>query len=97
MLLTVCLLLSSTSVMGNQGNLLTNQEFIRLGTKTISAGDSVKKVLDAGGEPETRTPIINRFGVEIAQEWTYYGGARSTIIIRVSGGAVDFVATRLNK
>lgn len=79
----------------NEGNLLTNQQFIRLGSKTITAGDTDAKVLDAGGQPETRTDVINAYGVKLGEDWTYYGGARSTLIIRVSGGRVVFVATQL--
>ena len=79
----------------NEGNLLTNQQFIRLGTKTITAGDTGAKVVDAGGQPDTRTDVVNGFGVKIGEDWTYWGGARSTLIIRVSGGRVVFVATQL--
>ena len=79
----------------NEGNLLTNQQFIRLGTKTITAGDETKKVLDAGGQPDINTDVRNQYGVKIGEDWTYYDGARSTLWIRVSGGRVVFVATQL--
>lgn len=55
-------------------------EIVRLGNKTISGGDSMKKVKDAGGQPDTKRDLTNRFGVKLGEEWTYTNG-RSTIYI----------------
>ena len=53
----------------------------RLGTKVISAGDSQKKVLDAGGSPVRRTDIVNGFGMKLGERWTYKSGnGRHTVV-----------------
>jgi hypothetical protein len=77
------------------GEILANQQFIRFGSMTITAGDTTAKVLDAGGDPDTRTDLINEYGVKIGEDWTYDVGGRSTLMIRVSSGRVVFVATQL--
>ena len=82
-------------VTASAGEILSNQQFVRLGAQTIRAGDTDAKIIDAGGQPETRTDVINAYGVKVGGDWTYSGGARSTLLIRVSGGRVVFFATQL--
>ncbi|MEP6483393.1 MAG: hypothetical protein ABJB01_03015 [Rudaea sp.] len=77
------------------GEILSNRQFIRLGSKTITAGDPTAKALDAGGDPDTHIDAINQYGVKIGEDWTYDAGGRSTLMIRVSSGRVVFVATQL--
>ena len=82
-------------ITASAGEILANQQFIRLGSKTITAGDTAAKVLDAGGDPDTRTDLTNAFGAKIGEDWTYDAGGRSILLIRVSSGRVVFVATQL--
>lgn len=80
---------------GYADSLLGNQEFVRIGQKTISSGDAMQKVYDAGGEPDKRIDLINKFGVKLGEEWHYDTGARSTTIIRIEGNYVVAVFTSL--
>jgi hypothetical protein len=62
---------------------------VRLGSKVISAGDSEKKVLEAGGSPVRRVDLVNGFGVKLGERWTYQtGNSRYTIIEFRNDGTV---------
>ncbi|MCQ4165021.1 DUF2845 domain-containing protein [Tahibacter harae] len=58
---------------------------VRLGSKVISAGDTEKRVMDAGGEPSRRRAVIGRNGAQIGEDWIYSTGPSSYIIVRFNG------------
>ncbi|GMV30495.1 MAG: hypothetical protein AMXMBFR59_26200 [Rhodanobacteraceae bacterium] len=61
----------------------------RLGSKVISAGDSMSRVLEAGGEPIRRTDLVNGYGVKVGERWIYMtGNARHTVIEFTTDGTV---------
>jgi hypothetical protein len=73
--------LMSTAAFAGQ---LIQKDMVRLGSKTIAGGDSVSKVIDAGGQPDGKRDLLNKYGTKIGEEWFYHQG-RETLHIFVNG------------
>jgi len=59
----------------------------RAGSKVLSPGDSVMRVLDTMGEPVTKEPVQNKFGATMGEYWYYRDGSK-TVKFFISGGKI---------
>lgn len=88
-LLILVLVIAMPCVTSASGFTASSSSTARLGSKVISAGDSMSRVLDAGGEPVRRTDLVNGYGVKVGERWIYKtGNARHTVIEFTTDGTV---------
>lgn len=68
---------------------------VRVGTKVVQVGDNAVQVRKAV-EPDKVTPIINKYGVQVGEQWLYDRGNGSYTVIMVDNygvvyGVGDFI------
>ena len=58
---------------------------VRVGNKIVTTGDPISKIADDQTQPDSKTDLINDFGVKKGEEWIYIrSGGHSATVIRIN-------------
>lgn len=62
---------------------------VRVGTKVVQAGDNAEQVRKSA-DPDKITPVINKFGVKMGEQWLYDRGNGSFTVIMVNNYGIVY-------
>jgi hypothetical protein len=86
----LCMLLCSLAITASADVVsYSAARMVRVGTKVVQVGDNAEQVRKSA-DPDKITPVINKFGVKIGEQWLYDRGNGSFTVIMVNNYGVVY-------